>query len=94
MCLGVEKGPCLRGDRRPKGTPLMMGFTMAPSLDGGLVRDACGGDDFEDPSCLVLNPGTVGLPRFGRRFVGFRATRYPPGDGRLAVLVGCAAERF
>lgn len=51
VCFGVEKGPHWRGDRRPKGTPLLMGFTMAPRLDGGLGKDAGGGDDIEDPSC-------------------------------------------
>ena len=48
----MEKGPLLRGDRRPKGTPLAGGFTMALVLNGGLFWDAGGGDDREDPPCL------------------------------------------
>jgi hypothetical protein len=39
----MEKGPQLRGYRRPKGTPLAGGFTMALVLNGGLFWDAGGG---------------------------------------------------
>ncbi|MDA8256764.1 MAG: DUF499 domain-containing protein [Betaproteobacteria bacterium] len=49
LCFGVEKGPPWRGDRRPKGTPLMTGFTMAPWLGGSLDWDAGGGDGRENP---------------------------------------------
>ena len=28
VCFGMEKGPRWRGDRRPKGTPLVMGFSI------------------------------------------------------------------
>ena len=45
----MEKGPRWRGDRRPKGTPLMLGFTMAPIVHGGLDRDVGRGDGREDP---------------------------------------------
>ena len=37
MCFGVEKGPPWRGDRRPKGTPLLKGFTMAPGMKGAWI---------------------------------------------------------
>src|SRR5580693_9433414 len=50
VCFGVEKGPRWRGDRRPKGTPLVMGFTMALGKIGGLDWDAGGGDGREDPA--------------------------------------------
>src|SRR5208283_4980536 len=49
MCFGVEKGPRLRGDRRPIGTPLTQGFTMAPGENGGLDRDVGRGDGRENP---------------------------------------------
>ena len=49
MCFGVEKGPRWRGDRRPKGTPLTLGFTMAPIVHGGLCQDVGRGDSREDP---------------------------------------------
>ena len=49
LCFGVEKGPRLRGDRRPKGTPLTLGFTMAPFVRGGLDQDVDRGDGREDP---------------------------------------------
>jgi hypothetical protein len=39
----------LRGDRRPKGTPLTQGFTMAPFVRGGLDQDVDRGDGREDP---------------------------------------------
>ena len=45
----MEKGPRLRGDRRPKGTPLTMGFTMVSVVHGSLERDAGFGDGREDP---------------------------------------------
>jgi hypothetical protein len=50
LWIGVEKGPPWRGDRRPKGTPLLKGFTLALGEAGGHVWDAGGGDDREDPS--------------------------------------------
>jgi hypothetical protein len=44
------KGPPWRGDRRPKGTPLMMGFRLASVKHGGHERDAGCGDGREDPA--------------------------------------------
>ena len=40
VCFGVEKGPRLRGDRRPKGTPSFDGFDGGLSISGGL-RSGC-----------------------------------------------------
>jgi hypothetical protein len=50
LWIGVEKGPLWRGDRRPKGTPLLKGFTLALGVAGGHGWDAGCGDDREDPS--------------------------------------------
>ena len=51
MCVSAwQKGPRWRGDRRPKGTPLVTGFTMALGMNGGLDRDAGRGDGREDPA--------------------------------------------
>ena len=51
MCdFGVEEGPPWRGNRRPKGTPLRSGFTLALVMHGGLERDAGCGDGREDPA--------------------------------------------
>jgi transposase len=50
VSIGAQKGPPWRGDRRPKGTPLLMGFTLALVMDGGLERDAGSGDGREDPA--------------------------------------------
>jgi hypothetical protein len=55
LCFGLEKGPLWRGDRRPKGTPLVMGFTMALVFDGGLGRDAGGGNGREDTAGLFCS---------------------------------------
>src|SRR5205085_8286343 len=49
MWIGMEKGPRFRGDRRPNGTPLTMGFTVASGMIGGRVWDVGRGDDREDP---------------------------------------------
>ena len=59
LCFGVEKGPRWRGDRRPKGTPLMMGFTMALGKIGGLDRDAGGGDGREDTAGVFCQGKTI-----------------------------------
>jgi hypothetical protein len=45
-----KKAPPERGDRRPKGTPLVNGFNLALGDAGGHDWDAGGGDDREDPS--------------------------------------------
>jgi len=43
----MEKGPCLRGDRRPEGTRLALGFTLARLIVGGIDGDVGGGDGRE-----------------------------------------------
>src|SRR5262249_30135369 len=67
LCFGMEKGPRWRGDRRPKGTPLMTGFTMALGTIGSLDRDAGGGDGSEDLAGVFCSgQGDQGdLPRAG-----------------------------
>ena len=58
LCFGVEKGPHWRGDRRPKGTLFLMGFTMALGTIRGLYWDVNCGEDSEDPSCPSC-PGQI-----------------------------------
>ncbi len=73
VCFGMEKGPLWRGDRRPKGTPLVMGFTMALVFGGGLGWDAGSGNGREDTAGLFCSgqgdqgdlPGAWGLPESG-----------------------------
>src|SRR5204863_3390747 len=65
LWIGMEKGPRFRGDRRPNGTPLKVGFTMAPEMIGGQVWDVDRGDDREDPPGIFCSgKGDQGdLPR-------------------------------
>ena len=83
VCFGVEKGPRWRGDRRPKGTPLVMGFTMALGTNGGLERDAGGGDGREDSAgVFCAGQGDQGdLPRVGRVAEGRSEGSAVGGDG-------------
>jgi len=48
---GIEKCPLRKGDRQPKTTPFLKnGFTLAFMLNGGLIWDACYGDNWKNPS--------------------------------------------